>query len=114
MPLSRYARQISIQSCVFQPSVVRRWRAYTPVIGHLKSDHRMIRNYLSGTAGDAINTLMAAAAYNMRHWMNKLPKKKLSSFVSMLLDLRNWLENFIFGCGNTYCLPCPILATIEN
>ncbi len=34
------------------------------VIGHLKSDHRMMRNYLKGTLGDAINTMMAAAAYN--------------------------------------------------
>ena len=84
------------------------------ILGHLKSDHRMIRNYLSGTAGDAINTLMAAAAYNLRHWMNKLPKKKLSSFVSLLLNLRNTLENLIIGCGKTYGLPYPVLATAEN
>jgi len=38
-----------------------------PVIGHLKSDYRMMRNYFKGTLGDAINTMMAAAAYNMRH-----------------------------------------------
>ena len=57
---------------------------------------------------------MAAAAYNLRHWMNKLSKKKLSSFVSLLLNLRNWLENLIFGCGNTYGLPCPLLATVKN
>ena len=57
---------------------------------------------------------MAATAYNLRHWMNKLSKKKLSSFVSLLLNLRNWLENLIFGCGNTYGLPCPLLATVKN
>ena len=28
--------------------------------------HRMLRNYLSGTAGDKINTLLAAEAYNMK------------------------------------------------
>jgi IS5 family transposase len=32
------------------------------LISHLKHDHRMIRNYLNGTAGDQINTLLAAAA----------------------------------------------------
>jgi len=32
-----------------------------PVIGHLKSGHRMMRNYLKGTIGDGINTLMATA-----------------------------------------------------
>ncbi len=36
------------------------------LISHLKHDHRMIRNYLSGTAGDQINTLLAAAAYKMK------------------------------------------------
>jgi IS5 family transposase len=30
------------------------------LISHLKHDHRMIRNYLSGTAGDRIITLLAA------------------------------------------------------
>lgn len=39
------------------------------LISHLKHDHRMIRNYLSGTAGDQINTLLASTAYNLRKWM---------------------------------------------
>lgn len=70
-----------------------------PVIGHLKSDHRMIRNYLKGTLGDAINTLMAAAAYNMRHWMNK---NALSSFVSWLKTLVGSLKNVLFENVNQY------------
>lgn len=40
-----------------------------PVIGHLKSDHRLNRNYLKGFAGDQINVLMASAAFNFRKWM---------------------------------------------
>lgn len=36
------------------------------LISHLKHDHRMMRNYLSGSAGDQI---LAAAAYNMKKWM---------------------------------------------
>ena len=39
------------------------------LISHLKYDHRMLRNYLKGAAGDKINTLLAAAAYNMMKWM---------------------------------------------
>jgi len=39
------------------------------LISHLKHDHRMLRNYLKGTAGDKINTLLAASAYNMMKWM---------------------------------------------
>ena len=40
-----------------------------PVIGHLKSDHRLNRSYLKGFIGDQINVLMAAAAFNFRKWM---------------------------------------------
>jgi len=43
-----------------------------PVIGHIKQDHRMQRNYLKGTLGDAINTMLAAAGYNLKHWLNKV------------------------------------------
>lgn len=49
-----------------------------PMIGHLKSDTRMMRNYLKGTLADVINTMMAIAAYKMRHWMNKMPCLLLS------------------------------------
>ena len=59
----------------------------------------MIRNYLKGTLGDAINTLTAAAAYNMRHWMNK---NALSSFVSWLKTLVGSLKNVIFENVNKY------------
>jgi IS5 family transposase len=34
------------------------------VIGHLKDDHRMRRNYLKGRDGDRINAVLAAAGYN--------------------------------------------------
>jgi IS5 family transposase len=44
--------------------------AIEPVIGHLKHDYRMIRNYLKGTVGDQINVLMAAAAMNFKRVMN--------------------------------------------
>jgi transposase, IS5 family len=39
------------------------------MISHVKFDHRMLRNYLKGTLGDKINTLLAASAYNMKKWM---------------------------------------------
>lgn len=50
----------------------RRRAAIEPVIGHLKHDHRMVRCYLKGAVGDAINLFMAAAAFNFRKWMRKL------------------------------------------
>ena len=47
----------------------RRRAAIEPVIGHLKSDHRMVRNYLKGFIGDEINLLLAASAFNLKKWM---------------------------------------------
>jgi IS5 family transposase len=43
---------------------LRRRAAVEPVIGHLKAEHRMSRNYLAGRSGDAINAVLAAAGYN--------------------------------------------------
>ena len=43
---------------------MKRRSAVEPVIGHLKEDHRMGRNYLAHRAGDAINAVLAAAGYN--------------------------------------------------
>lgn len=44
--------------------------AIEPVIGHLKYDYRLIRNYLKGTVGDAINLMLSAAAMNFKRVMN--------------------------------------------
>jgi hypothetical protein len=38
--------------------------AVEPVIGHVKAEHRMGRNYLKGRDGDRINALLAAAGFN--------------------------------------------------
>ena len=40
-----------------------------PIIKHLKHDHRLARNWLKGSKGDAIKLLMAAWAWNLRKWM---------------------------------------------
>jgi transposase, IS5 family len=48
-----------------------------PVIGHVKHDHRMSRNYLSGTQGDMINTLLAAAGFNMMKMLRRIKAKSL-------------------------------------
>jgi len=43
-----------------------------PVIGHLKSDYRLMRNFLKGQVGDQINLMMAAAAFNFKKWMREM------------------------------------------
>jgi len=62
-----------------------------PVIGHVKHDHGMLRNYLSGTQGDAINTLLAATGFNMMKMLRRI-KAKTNSFCLKLFDA---LENKI-------------------
>ena len=44
----------------------RRRCAIEPTIAHLKSDFRLARNDLRGCAGDSLNLLLAAAAWNFR------------------------------------------------
>jgi transposase, IS5 family len=43
----------------------RRRAAIEPIIGHTKHDHRMIRCFLKGAAGDAINAILAACGFNL-------------------------------------------------
>jgi transposase, IS5 family len=46
--------------------MLKRRAAIEPTIGHLKSDNRLDRNYLTGPEGDKINALLSAAGYNLR------------------------------------------------
>ena len=59
--------------------------AIEPVIGHLKSDYRMNRNFLKGVVGDEINVLLSAAAMNFKRVMN-LWKQGLINFLSYIFD----------------------------
>ena len=45
---------------------IRRRAGIEPVIGHMKEDGHLGRNFLSGAAGDAINVVLAAAGQNLR------------------------------------------------
>jgi len=49
----------------------RRRAGIEPIIGHVKSDCGMERNYLKGEVGDQINAILAASAFNFRSWMRK-------------------------------------------
>jgi len=54
---------------------MRRRAAVEPVIGHMKAEHRMGRNYLKGRDGDRINAVLAAAGYNfslLLRWLARL------------------------------------------
>jgi len=58
----------------------RRRAAIEPINGHLKTDHRLNRNFYKGITGDNINVMLAAAAFNFKRMMNKWK----SSFCDLL------------------------------
>jgi len=72
-----------VRGSIFQPpsfhlatsKLEMRLAPVEPVIGHLKDDHRMRRNYLKGRDGDRINAVLAAAGYNfslLLRWFEEL------------------------------------------
>jgi IS5 family transposase len=89
---NRYQRDKKRKRC-------RRRAAIEPIIGHLKTDFRLTRNFLKGIAGDNINLLMAACAWNMAKWMReailflfallyKLKKIVVSENVRLLQEIK--------------------------
>jgi IS5 family transposase len=85
----------------------RRRAAIEPVIGHLKQNYRLSRNFLKGSFGDAINLMLAAAAMNFKRIMNLWKagcnffvflwialNKKFGCFVNMYIQLQNLKYTF--------------------
>jgi hypothetical protein len=66
---------------------LRRRSAVEPVIGHLKAEHRMGRNYLWYRRGDAANAVLAAAGYNFRRlirWLRFLLRQIIIALTAAL------------------------------
>jgi IS5 family transposase len=55
-----------------------------PVIGHLKADHRMWRNFLLDEDGDKLNTILAATGFNLRKMLQRLEAEAIEIFVTIL------------------------------
>lgn len=66
----------------------RRRAAIEPVIGHLKSEHRMKQNYLLGEYSPTINAKLAAMGWNLKKMMNQLKEKQQ--------ELENKIKNSFF------------------
>ena len=64
----------------------KRRAAIEPIIGHLKSDLRLARNYLKGFIGDQINLLLAATAWNLKKWINIYFFALFSAEIKLLLE----------------------------
>jgi IS5 family transposase len=71
---------------------MRRRAAVEPVIGHVKEDHRMGRNYLKGRKGDRINAVLAATGYNFSLLMRWF--EECSRVLLLLLRCTPWVPRF--------------------
>jgi len=67
---------------------LRRRSAIEPVIGHLKAEHRMGRNYLWHRHGDAANAVLAAAGYNFRRLIRWLRFLLCQILARLILNLQ--------------------------
>jgi IS5 family transposase len=84
--------------------MLKRRAAIEPTIGHLKSDNRLDRNYLTGPEGDKINALLSAAGYNLR----KLLRWVVFAPISWLMG---WLTAFQTAkIGRRHARPQSVLA----
>jgi IS5 family transposase len=61
---------------------IRRRAGIEPVIGHMKADGHLGRNFLAGAAGDAINLILAAAGHTLR-----LLRAWLIQLLALLINL---------------------------
>jgi len=68
-------RGVTKTKCRYKKKLVKRQSLIEAMIGHLKSESRMDRNYLKGKLGDKINSVLCAAGQNMRKLIKYLRKK---------------------------------------
>ncbi len=64
--------------------LLKRRQAIEPIIGHVKSDHRMDRCHLKGSLGDALQAVLCAAGYNIRWLLRMIAKKSLGLLLCLL------------------------------
>lgn len=86
----------------------RRRAAIEPKIGHLKSDHRVDINYLKGFAGDAINFILAASAFNFKMLMKKLKKNIFGLFKNYFIAVFYKIQSVFFAKENCTSFYTPI------
>ena len=72
--------------------LLKRRQAIEPVLGHLKQDHRMNRNFLKGTLGDTLNALLAGVAFNF-HKLLRYFRALFCFHVLVLFELRPAKQN---------------------
>ena len=71
---------------------MKRRAAVEPIIGHMKAEHRMDRNYLKGRDGDRINAVMAAVGFNFHllfRWLHSFLRAWIQALLRQTLGLQS-------------------------
>ncbi|EDX82869.1 hypothetical protein S7335_47 [Synechococcus sp. PCC 7335] len=92
--------------------LAKRRSAIEPVIGHLKHDHALKRNFLKGKQGDCINALMAAYGFNLRKLCRCLSDDSFSR--SSVLSILCFSGTTIYRSGLVIRVRQPNLLNIVN
>jgi IS5 family transposase len=71
---------------------LKRRSAVEPVIGHMKTDGKLGRNYLLGKLGDAINALLCGAGHNIRIILRKLRERLFLFWAELLLAMYRGID----------------------
>jgi IS5 family transposase len=73
--------------------------AIEPVIGHLKSDYRLCRNFLKGILGDLMNVILSAAAMNFKRvmnlWRTEANRRWRLIYIMYIFVFRNFLPEIL-------------------
>lgn len=77
--------------------MLKRRSAIEPTIGHLKSDHRLERNFLRDKTGDRINALLSAVGYNVCKLLACLACARLLALIAGQLTDARWLTSIFKG-----------------
>ena len=80
----------------YQRYLRRRRSCVEAVIGHLKLDNRMGRNFLLGEQGDGMNALLAGAGFNVRRLFREVYQKTYF-FVSFFKRLDSLFGSYCFS-----------------
>ena len=82
---------------------MKRRNAIEPIIGHMKSDNRLSRNYLRGIIGDIHNVILAACGFNIRKLLRAFMYLRLRSFLESVSGIKHLFEIALLRLGALYC-----------
>jgi len=100
IPRPSHQKMSSYQKTKLRKSFQRR-AAIEPTISHLKTDHRLSRNFYRGICGDNINVMLAAAAFNFKRMINKWKTAFLAFLQNLIWTIHLILSQLVVTTRKT-------------